>query len=92
MNRMLHAAITIKHKIDQFVASGVQLTSLNLGMCSKHEHNQKLGITNNLTHKTNIKNKKKTVYNKLTYVVVPLPCIKYSCGGQLASKNKDLHH
>lgn len=58
MNRVLHATLTIKHRVDQFVASGVQLTSLNLGMCFKHEHNQKLGIINHLTHKTVIKRKK----------------------------------
>lgn len=60
---------TIKHKMDQSVASGVQLTSLNLEMCSKHEHNQKLGITNNIAHKTDIKNEKQS-NNKLTYLVV----------------------
>lgn len=64
MNRVLHAALTIEHKMDQFVASGVQLTSLNLGMCSKYEHNQKLGIINNLTHRTVMKKKGKNKKKK----------------------------
>lgn len=56
---MLHATLTIKHKMDQFVASGEQLAFLNLGLSSKHEHNQKLGIIDNLTHKANMEKREK---------------------------------